>query len=265
MKKLTSILLVITLMLGLTSVFASAEEIDYSCYKCLWSSNDGAVVDITSVNSNTASFVFRKGQFDIEINNASVSGNKVYAAYDEDWDTESIGTVRMKGEITLTLCDNGIWYDWTSQQIQSQTVTSVFGDFLTNPYFRYRTISESNASVIFNGTKMEFEQNPIMINDRLMIPMRAMFETLGKTVTWDGERLSVTASDNNKEIYIRITYPYMRVLDINIPENTKTVELDVAPVLYRGNTMVPVRAVSEAFGAEVTWDGNTNTVYIQAD
>ena len=36
-----------------------------------------------------------------------------------------------------------------------------------------------------------------------------------------------------------------------------------APVtLYNGYTMVPVRAVSEAFGASVNWDGDSRTVYI---
>ena len=33
-------------------------------------------------------------------------------------------------------------------------------------------------------------------------------------------------------------------------------------VLYNGYTMVPVRAVSEAFGASVNWDGDSRTVYI---
>ena len=49
------------------------------------------------------------------------------------------------------------------------------------------------------------------------------------------------------------------VLDIN---NNK-VEVEVAPYIAgEGTTLVPLRVISEAFGAEVTWDGETKTVTI---
>ena len=40
-------------------------------------------------------------------------------------------------------------------------------------------------------------------------------------------------------------------------------ELDVPAKLINSKTMVPARAVSEAFGASVEWDGNTRTVKIK--
>lgn len=36
----------------------------------------------------------------------------------------------------------------------------------------------------------------------------------------------------------------------------------VEPFIYNGTTYLPVRAVGEALGKQVTWDGNTKTVYI---
>ncbi|MCL2496068.1 MAG: copper amine oxidase N-terminal domain-containing protein [Clostridiales bacterium] len=36
----------------------------------------------------------------------------------------------------------------------------------------------------------------------------------------------------------------------------------VEPFIYNGTTYLPVRAVSEALGMSVTWDGNTQTVYV---
>ena len=39
----------------------------------------------------------------------------------------------------------------------------------------------------------------------------------------------------------------------------KQVEFDVPPMLNGGRTLVPMRAVFEALGAEVTWDNDTNT------
>lgn len=36
----------------------------------------------------------------------------------------------------------------------------------------------------------------------------------------------------------------------------------VEPFIYDGTTYLPVRAVSEALGKQVSWDGKSNTVYI---
>jgi hypothetical protein len=36
----------------------------------------------------------------------------------------------------------------------------------------------------------------------------------------------------------------------------------VEPFIYNGTTYLPVRAVGEALGKDVTWDGDTNTVYL---
>lgn len=38
--------------------------------------------------------------------------------------------------------------------------------------------------------------------------------------------------------------------------------VEVEPFVYNGTTYLPVRAVGEAIGKQVTWDGNTQTVYI---
>ncbi len=54
--------------------------------------------------------------------------------------------------------------------------------------------------------------------------------------------------------------------NIKIIVNGQQVEMDdkVKPFIYEGRTMVPVRFVSEALGADVDWDGNTNTVIINS-
>ncbi|MBE7046092.1 MAG: copper amine oxidase N-terminal domain-containing protein [Ruminococcaceae bacterium] len=38
--------------------------------------------------------------------------------------------------------------------------------------------------------------------------------------------------------------------------------LDVPAQIIDGRTLVPVRAISEAFGADVKWEEETKTVYI---
>ena len=52
--------------------------------------------------------------------------------------------------------------------------------------------------------------------------------------------------------------------NIKITVNGQQVEMDVEPFIYEGRTLVPVRFVSEALGADVDWDNNTNTVVINS-
>lgn len=99
------------------------------------------------------------------------------------------------------------------------------------------------------------EVNPILVNGRTMVPMRHIFETLGCKVEWNNATQSVTSSTNDKIIKMTIGVNRMTV-------NGKVVELDAAPMIYKSKTMVPIRAVSEALGAEVEWVGKTKTVMI---
>ena len=43
--------------------------------------------------------------------------------------------------------------------------------------------------------------------------------------------------------------------------DTKKIETDTPPVIVEGRTLVPVRAIFEALGATVDWDGETRTAY----
>lgn len=51
----------------------------------------------------------------------------------------------------------------------------------------------SEISVYVNGEKIEFDQEPVIKNDRLLVPFRAIFEALNATVNWKNETQTVTA------------------------------------------------------------------------
>lgn len=118
-----------------------------------------------------------------------------------------------------------------------------------------RVTPDNDISVIINGKKMFFEQEPVTFNSRVLVPLRAIFEELGASVTWNNDTRVVTAEKNNLKIILRIDDEVMMV-------NNKEYFLDAPAQLINSRTFVPVRAVSEAFGANVSWDNDTKTVYI---
>lgn len=112
------------------------------------------------------------------------------------------------------------------------------------------------APVVFcNGEQVEFDQKPVEENDRILVPMRAVFEELGAEVEWDERDASVTVSNKKTVIGVQVDNPIMLVNDV-------PVELDAAPKLVEDRTLVPLRAISEALDAKVEWVENLNRVVI---
>ena len=110
-------------------------------------------------------------------------------------------------------------------------------------------------SVMLDGERIIFDQPPAMINDRTLVPLRAIFEKLGATVEWDDVNWAVTATKGDTVIYLKIDSNEMYI-------NGNVKILDVPATLINSRTLVPVRAVSEAFDCNVGWDDPTQTVII---
>ena len=109
--------------------------------------------------------------------------------------------------------------------------------------------------MLVNGKNVYFDQLPILDNGRTLVPLRAIFEALGANVNWDGTTQTVTASKGGTNISLQIGSNQLYV-------NGSAKTLDVPAKLINSRTLVPVRAISEAFGCKVDWDGNSQTVII---
>lgn len=124
--------------------------------------------------------------------------------------------------------------------------------------FSVPAFADGDIDVYLNGGKMAFEQPPIIRDDSTLVPLRAIFEALNMAVEWNGEEKRITAYGNAVEISLVIGSDKMTV-------NGKSVTLTTPAIIYNDFTMIPLRAVGEAAGAEVQWDGDTRTVYITTE
>ena len=119
------------------------------------------------------------------------------------------------------------------------------------------TLAEEKIKVTLDGQAMDFDVAPIIQNDRVLVPMRAIFEELHCSVDYtdiDGRQI-ITAKNDGNTIGLEIGSNEMTV-------NDEKVSLDTAPVIIDDRTLVPLRAVSEALDCNVDWDGDTKTVAI---
>lgn len=119
------------------------------------------------------------------------------------------------------------------------------------------SLTNSNITVKINGIPVAFDQPPIIENGRTLVPLRAIFEALGADVQWDGNTQTVTSTKGGTKISLQIGSTKMYV-------NGNAITLDVPAKVINSRTLVPVRAISEAFGCKVDWNGDTQTVIINS-
>lgn len=112
-----------------------------------------------------------------------------------------------------------------------------------------------DISVEISGGKVDFDQTPVVYNDRTMVPMRKIFEELNAEVSWDAATQTATGKRGDRTVKIAIGDNKMYI-------NHKEVTLDTAPMILGDRTLVPVRAVAEGMGCEVGWDGPKRIVEI---
>ena len=115
------------------------------------------------------------------------------------------------------------------------------------------TIGSRKISVF--GREIQNDVAPKIVNDRTMLPIRIVAESLGGTVTWNGELQRVTIQKGADVILITIGADTAYV-------NGTAVKLDAAAFVENGRTYLPLRFISETLGAQVVWNEAEKTVTI---
>ncbi|MDY4975701.1 MAG: stalk domain-containing protein, partial [Clostridia bacterium] len=88
---------------------------------------------------------------------------------------------------------------------------------------------------------------PVVLNDRTLVPVRFIAESFGAQVSWEKETQTVGIAAAGKTISLQIGSQDMKV-------DGETVQLDVPAQTIEDRTMVPLRAIAEALGKIVFWD-----------
>ncbi|WP_192929640.1 stalk domain-containing protein [Alkaliphilus serpentinus] len=115
--------------------------------------------------------------------------------------------------------------------------------------------AQQTIKVYVNNKLIAFDASPRNIDNRVLVPVRGILESLDAEVNWDGTTRTVTTSKDGIDIRLKIGSRTAYV-------NQKPFVLDVPPQLIRDRTFIPVRFLAEGLGADVSWDGKNNAVYI---
>lgn len=120
------------------------------------------------------------------------------------------------------------------------------------------TMQIGNPSMTVNGIEKPIDAEgsaPVIIDNRTLLPVRAVVEEMGGTVAWDDSTKTVTLNYQSDEIKLVID-------SLTATLNGGAQTLDVAPRIINDRTMLPIRFIAESFKFSVAWDDTTKTVTI---
>ncbi|MFE8698138.1 copper amine oxidase N-terminal domain-containing protein [Cytobacillus sp. FJAT-53684] len=118
---------------------------------------------------------------------------------------------------------------------------------ITCPLLFLTTGVSANSSTVIEGGQID--------KGRTLVPLRAIFEELDANVSWNQKSQTITATKGATKITLKIG-------SSNTTINGKNKKIDVPASIKDNQTLVPLRFVSEALGAQVQWDNTLNTATI---
>lgn len=111
------------------------------------------------------------------------------------------------------------------------------------------------VNVIVDGVSIYSDVPPITIDGRTLVPIRAVSEALTAFVEWDEASETVYITKRSDVLSLKIGNEFIVKNGVEIP-------LDVPAQIINDRTLIPLRAVSEALSANVSWDETANTATI---
>jgi hypothetical protein len=163
------------------------------------------------------------------------------------WDTQTSKITTSAGGVgktTVQMKQRATFVGWDFTSIWA------IDEGVSYPYLR------PYEHILVNGTEVTFKDaQPYIKDNRTLVPIRFIVEQLGAQVGWDEKTKQVTIEKDDKKIILKIGSKEVLI-------NNSKVTLDVPAEIKDERTMVPLRFISEAFGAQVGWDETNRVVTI---
>ncbi len=132
---------------------------------------------------------------------------------------------------------------------------------VTAPPARTTLVLQISSSAMKVGkASVALDCPPLIIEGRTLVPIRAVVESLGGIVSWDTAARTATVSLGGVSLKLTVGQATALVNDRQVPIDSSNP--GVVPRVISGRTMLPLRFVAENLGADVQWEGSTQTITI---
>jgi hypothetical protein len=109
-------------------------------------------------------------------------------------------------------------------------------------------LAVGDPAIYVNEAPFLMDVSPELVNDRVMVPLRFLYECLDASVEWNRETRIIKVGN--------------RILNLSIEIGRLQEGMDTAPYIKQDRAFVPVRFVTETLGGYVEWREEGQMVYI---
>lgn len=216
------------------------------------SSSGGGGGSSSSKKDITADSTIENGKVKVDKDSAT-NGSKVTVTVtpDEGYEIDTVTITDKNGkEVKLTDLGNGKYsFAMPSSDVKINAEFKKAADTAKDEEKTVIKMQIGNNAVSVDDKEINNDVAPVIVNDRTLVPIRIVTETLGGDVEWNDSTKTVTLNIDGKTITMTIG-----------------VELEgygVAPEIINDRTYVPIRFVAEELGAVVNWNEETQEVVIE--
>lgn len=117
-----------------------------------------------------------------------------------------------------------------------------------------QSIIPADVKVFINDKQIIFDEEPVIVNNNILLPLRKIAETLNVKVKWYPPN-KVVLKKNDKELILRLE-------DSHVLYGRELFVMEQAPVLINGHTMVSLRFIASVLGSNIAWDETQRIVNI---
>ena len=154
-------------------------------------------------------------------------------------------------------CDNG-------QQATADLLVTVSEKSVVN-----MTLWVGKKTALVNGVSTELAVAPTIVGGKTLVPVRFISEGFGAKVNWDAKEQKIELIFGLQD-----DGQYTKKVTLWVGKKTaqadfgsklpafREYQLDVAPTIISGTTMVPIRFISDVLGAKTVWDDKEKRIDI---
>lgn len=235
------------------------EDVGFRVIKVL----DGAEPEQTvllATLSNPTVYATSSSNDSINLSWTAVNGANEYQIFEYFKDTDLVKMLDRTKDTSIIISglENGSTHSYIVQPISYVEIAD--NVFAENSVSATCGQAEDDIKIFVNGTQIDFSKYdnvmPIIENGRTLVPVRAVSETLLCEVLWhdDTQEIDITKGDIFVKLTIGNTAAYV---------NGEQIQLDAAPDIRSGRTLVPLRFIAESLKLNVDWNGDSRTITIK--
>jgi N-acetylmuramoyl-L-alanine amidase len=115
--------------------------------------------------------------------------------------------------------------------------------------------AQTPVKIKLNGEPISFPAALIAENNRILVPARTLYETLGAEVEWHAGTQTGKVTWGNTKLNVPIG-------SVSPTVNGSVWTIDAPARIFQQRMYIPVRFAAEALGGTAAWDPNSSTVYL---